>query len=261
MKIGVAQISGNPGDINGNLETIRRLAKQGAEQGCRLVLFPEMADLGYDFSAVAERGHEAWAMVEPVLAAMAREYGLALVCGVCLTDQDGLANALVVWGADGQILTQYRKTHLFSATDADESRIFHPGHRLVSFDLDGIRFGLAICYDLRFPELFRALALRGCQALLMAAAWPERRIEHWKILATARAVENQCYFFGANRVGDLGVFPFGGQSLGIDPQGHTAMADARSEALLVAELDPERVAATRSAIPVLSHRRPDLYAK
>lgn len=259
MLVGVAQLAGNPGDIESNLDKIRRMAMLGAEQGCQLLLFPELADLGYDFQAITEHGPSSWPVVEPALAGMARESGIGLACGVCLADAEGLANALVVWGPNGRVLAQYRKTHLFSTTGADETQIFRPGNRLVSFDLDGIRFGLSICYDLRFPELFRALALRGCHALLMAAAWPAQRIEHWKILTTARAVENQCYFFGANQIGDQGTFPFGGHSLCADMMGQTAMADDRSETLLVADLDPERVEAVRSIIPVLRQRRPDLY--
>lgn len=259
MKIGVAQLAGIPGNITGNLDTVRRLARQGADHGCRLVLFPEMADLGYDFDAMATHGPRSWTTVEPFLADTARECGLALACGVCLADPAGLANALVVWGPDGRILDRYRKTHLFRATESDESRIFLPGDRLVDFDLDGIRFGLSICYDLRFPELFRALTLRSCHALLMAAAWPTRRIAHWRTLAEARAVENQCYFFGANRVGNAGAFPFGGHSLCVDPWGQKVMADDRSESLITMDLEPDLLQAVRAAIPALDHRRPDLY--
>ena len=259
MKIGVVQISGIPGDIAGNLDTIRRLAKRGTKQGCRLLLFPELSDIGYDFRAIAEHGSSSWGVVAPALAGMARSLGVCLACGVCLADQAGLANALVVWGTDGRVLAEYRKTHLFSTPDTNEARIFYPGDRLVSFDLDGTRFGLSICYDLRCPELFRTLTLQGCHALLMSAAWPMKRIKHWKILAMARAVENQCSFIGANRIGDQGAFPFGGQSLCVDPQGHTIMADERSETLLVTDLDMTGVQAIRAAIPSLHQRRPDLY--
>lgn len=259
MKIGVAQISGMPGDIKGNLDTIQRTAKRGAKQGCRLLLFPELSDIGYDFRAIAEHGPSSWGVVAPALSGMARDLGVCLACGVCQADQIGLANALVVWGPDGGILAEYRKTHLFSTPDTDETRVFYPGGRLVWFDLDGIRFGLSICYDLRFPELFRAQALQGCQALLMAAAWPAKRIEHWKILAAARAVENQCFFIGANRIGDQGAFPFGGQSLCVDPLGRAIMADDRSETLLVTDLDAACAESARAAIPSLLQRRPDLY--
>lgn len=259
MKVGVAQILGIPGDIAGNLSKISGMAAQGARQKCRLILFPELVDLGYDFPAILAHGPTAWSVVEPALAAVARDLGVCLVCGVCQPGAAGLANALVAWDATGDIVASYHKSHLFRTAGVDESRIFHPGGQLAYFDLDGFRFGLSICYDLRFPELFRALTWRGCQALLMAAAWPATRIGHWTTLAAARAIENQAYFLGANQIGSLGAFPCGGSSLCCDPWGQSITADDHSETLLVAELNMSALASARSSIPALRQRRTDLY--
>ena len=261
MKIAAVQMSGFPGDVQGNLQKIRTHVQAGAEAGCRLLLFPEISDLGYDMPAIARHGLDSWPQVREYLLGLAAEFDICLVCGVCLPGEAGLANALVAFGPQGTILREYRKIHLFQTRDANETRIFSPGGQIACFELDGIRFGLSICYDLRFPELYRVQALEGCQVLLLAAAWPKARIDVWKALCTARALENQCYLLGANRIGDQGAFPFGGHSLFIPPSGEAVMADPDREGLICGIVDPANIDQTRRNIPAFSHRRPDLYAK
>lgn len=261
MKIAAVQLSGLPGDVRGNLETIRTHVRLGAEASCRLLLFPEISDLGYDMQAIALHGRKWWPKVRDELSGLAREHEICLVCGVCLPEPRGLFNALVAFGPKGDILARYRKTHLFTATDADETTVFSPGDGIVCFDFEGVRFGLSICYDLRFPELFRAQVLHGCQGLLVASAWPKRRIDIWQTLCRARALENQCYLLGANREGDRGAFPFGGRSLFVTPSGETTQADGAGQGLTFGVIDPDLLAALRRDFPALSHRRPDIYAK
>jgi len=261
MKIAAVQMSGIPGDVRGNLDKVRAHARAGAKASCRLLLFPEISDLGYDMRAIALGGHDWWPRVRDELCGLAREHEICLVCGVCLPGPKGLANALVAFGPGGDILARYRKIHLFNADDADETRVFSPGTDIVFFDFEGVRFGLSVCYDLRFPELYRAQALNGCQALLVASAWPQRRIDVWKTLSAARAIENQCCLLGANRVGDQGSFPFGGQSLFVKPSGEMILADGAGEGLTCGIVDLADIAAIRRAIPALAHRRPKLYAE
>ncbi|PKN42100.1 MAG: hypothetical protein CVU60_07725 [Deltaproteobacteria bacterium HGW-Deltaproteobacteria-18] len=261
MKIAAVQLSGFPGDVRGNLDKIRTAAKAGAEASCRLLLFPEISDLGYDMPSIALGGRDWWPRVRDELSELARDHGLCLVCGVCLPGPDGLANALVAFGPDGGILATYRKIHLFTSRDADETEVFSPGAKIVSFNFEGVRFGLSVCYDLRFPELYRAQALGGCQALLLASAWPKARIDVWQTLCAARALENQCYLLGANRVGDQGAFPFGGRSLFVTPGGEITLANEMNEGLIPGHIDLAELAAVRRNIPALAHRRPDLYAE
>jgi predicted amidohydrolase len=180
---------------------------------------------------------------------------------VCLPGPEGLANALVAFGPQGDILATYRKIHLFAATDADETEVFSPGGEIVCFDFEGIRFGLSICYDLRFPELYRAQALGGCQVLLLASAWPRARTDIWQTLCAARALENQCYLLGANRVGTKGAFPFGGRSLFVTPGGEITLADEKREGLTLGSIDLADLTAIRRNIPALTHRRPEIYAE
>jgi predicted amidohydrolase len=261
MKIAAVQLSGFPGDVRGNLDKIRAAVRVGAEASCRLLLFPEISDLGYDMPAIALSGRDWWPRVRDELSGLAREHGLCLACGVCLPGPDGLANALVAFGPEGDILATYRKIHLFTATDADETEVFSPGGEIVCFDFEGIRFGLSICYDLRFPELYRAQALGGCQALLLASAWPKARTDIWQTLCAARALENQCYLLGANRVGDQGAFPFGGRSLFVTPGGEITLADEMREGLTLGSIDLAELTVIRRNIPALGHRRPEIYAE
>ena len=261
MKVAAVQMSGVPGNLEANLDAIASHARAGAGAGCRLLLFPEISDLGYDMPSIGRLGASSWPVVRQRLLDLAAECGLCLVCGVCLPGEDGLFNALVAFGPRGAILARYRKVHLFKGQDADETRVFVPGRKLVTFDLDGVRFGLAVCYDLRFPELFRAMAVSGCHALLLASAWPRARINVWQPLCVARAVENQCYLLGANRVGVQGAFPFGGQSLFVSPTGEATTADGSEEGLVLGEVDPQAVASIRRAMPSLNHLRPDVYAE
>jgi predicted amidohydrolase len=261
MKVAAVQMSGVPGNLGANLDAIAAHARAGAEAGCRLLLFPEISDLGYDMPSIGRLGTDSWPVVRQRLLDLAAECGLCLVCGVCLPGDDGLFNALVAFGPGGAILARYRKVHLFKGQDADETRVFVPGRKLVTFDLDGVRFGLAVCYDLRFPELFRALAVSGCHALLLASAWPRARIGVWQPMCVARAVENQCYLLGADRVGDQGAFPFGGRSLFVTPTGEVTAADGSEERLVQGDVDPQAVVSIRRAMPTLHHLRPDVYAE
>ena len=258
MKIAAVQLSGTPGDVRGNLDRIRAQVRLGAEASCRLLLFPEISDLGYDMAAIGHGGRDWWPRVRDELAGLAREHGVCLVCGVCLPEGQGLFNTLTAFGPQGDILACYRKIHLFAATDADETGVFSPGTGIVCFDFEEVRFGLSICYDLRFPELYRTQTLHGCQTLLVASAWPARRIDVWQTLCRARALENQCYLLGANRVGQ-GVFPFGGHSLFVTPGGETTLAGEAEESLIQGRIDPRLLATARRDIPALTHRRPDLY--
>lgn len=261
MKIAAVQMSGLPGDVRGNMDKVRAHAKAGAMASCRLLLFPEICDLGYDMGAIASSGRHWWPRVRDELSALAEEHGICLVGGVCLPTEQGLFNALVAFGPGGDILAEYRKIHLFAGGDADEAAVFSPGTKIACFEFEGIRLGLSLCYDLRFPELYRAQTLSGCQALLVASAWPRTRIGVWKTLCAARALENQCFLLGANRVGDQGLFPFGGHSLFVTPAGDMTVADGTSEGLIPGVIDLNDMAAVRRAIPALSHRRPEIYAQ
>lgn len=259
MKIGAVQFDATPGDVRGNLDLIRSFVQRGAEAGCRLLLFPEAADLGYDPTILAQYAPSSWPLVEKTMSDLAREYKIHLASGVCVYGSGGLTNTLAVWDAQGELAVRYDKIHLVHGHDCDEQSVYLPGQQMVGFELYGIQFGLFICYDLRFPELFRAQALAGCHVFLVASAWPRSRAEIRTTLCRARAMENQCFLLGANLTGERGAFPFCGQSMFCGPTGQVDVAHAKESALLVAEIDLAELDSIRQNIPALTHRRPSIY--
>jgi predicted amidohydrolase len=156
---------------------------------------------------------------------------------------------------------RYRKTHLFTAAPIEEHKCFSPGDGFTSFAFADLRFGLSICYDLRFPEVYRKLAVENdVNAFLISSAWPFPRIEHFRTLAMARAIENQSYVIVANRVGTDNGISFCGTSAIIDPYGVIiASASQDREELINAELSGDLVNSVRSRMEVFADRRRDLY--
>ena len=262
MKIAIAQLRCKPGDVTLNLAHAHAYAKQASEQGCDLIVLPEMVDTGYD-TATLQQHASTWDE-EPFrrFSAMAREHHLGIVTGLSEKTDDGLYNAVAVFDKAGQLISSYRKTHLITTEPICEQRVFSPGDSFCEFTFEGVKFGVMVCYDLRFPEQARHLALSGAQVILVPSAWPQARLDHWRALITCRAIENQLYMICANRVGIDGKLHFGGNSCVLDPWGEAeAIASEADEALLVSELNLERLEEIRKFIPVFKHRREDLYAK
>lgn len=163
-------------------------------------------------------------------------------------------NTQVVFAPDGSLAGIYRKVHLFGF-NGGETTVMSSGDDAVVLDCPLGRTGLVTCYDLRFPELFRALVDRGAEVFVMPAGWPERRVSHWQVLARARAIENQAYVLACNESGTHGGVPIAGGSLVIDPQGEVLAEAGPGEEILSVGIDPDRVAAWRGAFPALEDRR------
>jgi len=155
---------------------------------------------------------------------------------------------------DGSIIAQYAKRHLFGFTGG-ETRVLTAGDDLVTVDLPWFRVGLSICYDVRFPEMYRALLDLGSEVFLIPSAWPERRIAHWSLLIRARAVENQAFVVACNGVGKQDEVDLGGYSAIVDPWGMVLAEGGSDEEVLIAEIDSRLVAKTRQDFPVLKDRR------
>ena len=166
-------------------------------------------------------------------------------------------NTAVTIGNNGQIISTYSKIHLFSHAKEDEH--FSPGAGLGIFPLDKLICGLAICYDLRFPEIFRIYAKRGVQAIFVPSAWPASRIRHWELFIQARAAENQMYVIGVNTTGATPVDRYSGSSIAADPHGTIISRANEAEQLLFMDLDPVEVTAARAALPVENDRKDALY--
>ncbi|HEX4638417.1 MAG TPA: nitrilase-related carbon-nitrogen hydrolase [Chthoniobacterales bacterium] len=261
MKVAAAQISCTLGDFDANLCKVRDFAARAKVSGAELVVFPEMIDTGYSMPVIQNHA-KTWkegAIVD--LQKIAKENCIAIVAGISDRDGDSIFNAQVLVSANGEVLAKYRKTHLVTAAPLDERVCLSPGGEFVTAKIDNYIVGLSICYDLRFPEMARTLFVKNnANVIVNSSAWPAVRAEHLRILALARAVENQSYFVVANRVGTDDGVTFCGGSLVVDPSGKIlTSASADREELIEAKISEQVVAEVRSRVPVFEHRRSDLY--
>jgi predicted amidohydrolase len=272
MRAGAIQLNATD-DVDRNLETADRLVRQAAGLGAELVVLPEM------WTVIGTREHlraGAQTLDGPAIQwarRTAAELGIDLVAGSLYEQTDPAhpgdrgANTSAHISPDGVLRAVYRKIHLFDV-EIDgmvhaESRAFIAGEEIVTSELDdGTVLGLTVCFDLRFPELYRILALRGAEVLTVPSAFtlPTTR-DHWEILLRARAVENQCYVVAPNQIGEHpGGNRSGGRSMIVDPWGTVLACAPDAETAIVADLDPGRLRAVRERLPTLSRRRPEVYA-
>lgn len=263
MKVAVAQIGCTLGDIDANVRKMGEFSSRAKEAGAELIVFPEMADTGYVMPVIQEQAKPWTEGAVPGLQEIAKTLGLGIISGVSEREGESIYNSQVSIDAGGAIVAKYRKTHLFSPPPIEEHKCFAPGNELVSYAAGTLRLGLTICYDLRFPEVYRALACeQGANVFIISSAWPFPRVEHQRVLATARAIENQSYAVLSNRVGKDGGVPFCGNSAVIDAYGVAiAAASADREELLVADVSEEVLSSVRQQMTVFEHRRVDLYGK
>ena len=265
MKVAALQmVSGT--DVQRNLDDARALLAQAAAAGAQLVALPEyfclMGRRNEDKLAIAEAAGEG--PIQRMLADAARAHGLWIVGGTLpLTGADAahVRNACLVFGPDGQQAARYDKMHLFAFAQGseryDEGRTLEAGGTPVALQALALRVGLSICYDLRFPELYRALMRPPCDLLVVPAAFTHTTGEkHWELLLRARAVENQCYVLAAAQGGrhDNGRRTWG-HSMVVDPWGEVLACCEEGPGLALAELEPERIAKVRAQLPALAHRR------
>ncbi len=221
-----------------------------------LLVLPEMFSTGFSMNVERireEPEHE----TERFLAGLARERGLTVVAGVVTEDASGRGrNEALAIGPDGREIARYCKLHPF--TYGGESQHFASGQAVVTFDWAGASVAPFVCYDLRFPEGFRAAVRKGARLFAVIANWPQERESHWLTLLRARAIENQAYVAGVNRCGQDPRLRYSGRSLIVDPRGEV-MADAGGqEGLIRAQVDLEAQDAYRRAFPALDDMRTDL---
>lgn len=261
MKVAAAQISCTPGNLPENISKIRTFTSRAKESGAELIVFPEMIDTGYSMPFIQEHASLWNQGAVPELQNIARELSLAIIAGVSEREDSRIYNSQAFIDATGKIIAKYRKTHLVTAGPLDERPVFTAGDAFVSRKIDEFNVGLTICYDLRFPEVCRALAVEhGANVFVNSSAWPFPRVEHLRILALTRAIENQSYLILANRVGTDDGVTFCGTSVIVDPYGTiVAAASVDREELLLADISLEIIDSVRQRMAVFAHRRADLY--
>jgi len=253
MRVAAAQMDISWHDRKANHLKIELMAEEAKAAGAGLIVFPEMAATGFsmDTSVTAEPLE---GPTPSLLRRLARELEMAVVGGFVLQRQAGRPqNVSLAVGANGADVALYAKIHPIGLLAEDQH--YDPGDRTVSFRLGPMEAASLICYDLRFPEVFRPLADR-CGLILVIASWPTVRQRHWDLLLPARAVENQLYVMGVNRVGEGGGHRFTGGSAIIDPSGERVAHAGAEETLLVADIQAQRVNQVRSDMPFLKDRRP-----
>jgi omega-amidase len=221
-----------------------------------LLLLPEMFSTGFSM-AVERVREEPERLSERFLAHLARERGLTVLGGVVTTAADGRGrNEALAFDPDGREVARYAKLHPFSY--GGEPKHYAAGEAIVTFDWSGCIVAPFVCYDLRFPEAFRAAVRRGTQLFAVIANWPREREAHWITLLRARAIENQAYVAGVNRCGSDPRLGYSGRSLIIDPRGEILAEAGPDAAVIQAEVDLEALAAYRRAFPALSDMRTGL---
>ncbi|MFF4548299.1 carbon-nitrogen family hydrolase [Streptomyces sp. NPDC001435] len=255
MRASLIQIAVDEGEsVESRRRRVAALVRDQADSD--LVVLPELWTTGA--FAYEEFGREAEPLEGPtyeVMAKAASEAGVWLHAGsIPERDPDGpLYNTSLVFSPSGDLVAAYRKIHRFGF-DKGEAVLMGAGQDLVTVRLPGTTLGVATCYDLRFPELFRGLVDAGAETLVIPAGWPERRRAHWTLLAKARAVENQAFVLACGTSGTHGRVPQAGHSIVVDPWGDVLAEAGAEEQVLTVEFDPGRVATIREQFPALKDR-------
>ncbi len=253
MRVCLAQYDIQWENKSANMLLCRRYFGRAAQLGAQLIVFPEMSLTGFTMntSLAEEYGGNTCRFFSELSA----QYNIPCVFGYAERDVEKLYNRLLFADENGCIQAGYAKIHPFRYGGEN---IFCGGDKPVSFTLGGMEFGMTICYDLRFPELYQQLS-KSCGAIIVAASWGKSRREHWLTLLKARAIENQCYILGCNRTGEGGGVSYSGDSVVFAPGGTQAAFAASEECLLIAEIESSRVNSLREEFPVKSDRRIDIY--
>ena len=263
MKIALAQFEVARGDPSANIANIRKFAADAKAQKAHALFLPEMCTTGFDWQKNAALLKDA-GIHRDAVAELAKVSGIA-ICGSFLeaTPSGRPANTLYYFDCSGRIAAHYRKVHLF--TLFGEEKYMEAGNTIVTAKTELGSIGCSVCYDLRFPELFRKCALEGAIIQVLPAAFPHPRLAHWRTLIQARAIENQVYFIATNQCGiedhgqPDGKIHYFGHSMVVDPWGEILLEADESPGVYTIDIDMKKVADIRAHIPVLKERRSDLY--
>ncbi|SDK08924.1 Predicted amidohydrolase [Halovenus aranensis] len=268
LSLGLAQIEVEGAEPATNRQRAVEAVRSAADRGVDLVALPEIFTVGYfAFDSYAEYAEPLNGETVTRLQSVAEECDIAVLAGSIVEDlaastdagsetpaTEGYANASVFIDDEGHRHAVYRKQHLFGY-DSAEQELLTPGESLPTVDFGGFTIGMTTCYDLRFPELYRRLVEKGASLVLVPSAWPYPRVEHWRLLPQARAVENLCYVATINGAGSFDDATLLGRSTVYDPWGTTVAGLGEEPGLVTARIDPQEVERRRGAFPALEDRR------
>jgi len=260
LRIALLQMKVTAGDPDENYRRAGDMLREAVAGGEKpdVILLPEMWNTGYALERIRELADEGGERTGRFIGDFCRRHGVNVIAG-SIADKTGgrVRNTAYAFDRAGRLTADYSKIHLFRLMD--EEKHLAAGGKPGLLSVDGQPAGLIICYDLRFPELTRRLALEGAKILFVPAEWPNPRLHHWRSLIIARAIENQMYVIACNAVGENGGNTFFGHSMIVDPWGTIVAEAGEEETILTAEVDLALADDVRAKIPVFEDRRPELY--
>lgn len=259
MKVSCLQMNMELGNSDKNFFNAKQLISEAMKENPDILVLPETWNTGFfPKESLIESSCNDGAEVKEQIGSLAKQYGVNIVAGsVSNVRGNKVYNTAFVFNRNGECIAEYDKTHLF--TPMGEDKFYTAGNHLCRFTLDGVRCAVIICYDLRFPELIRTLALSGLDMLFVVSQWPNVRTFHLRTLTTARAIENQMFVVCCNSCGVAGDTVYGGNSAVINPLGETLALASEKEEIITADCDMDVLSQIRSSIPVFCDRRQELY--
>jgi omega-amidase len=246
------------GDLKGNLERASTLIEKAARRGSEIMVLPEMWTLGFDYDAMSKLPPSYLKDTLDLLSDLAVKSRSYIISGTLPEgSEDRVYNTAFVIDPAGEVVGKYRKVHLFDGMG--EKDFFAAGWQEGFCETHLAKLGIAVCYDIRFPELFRQNALHGAEIIFVPAQFPSPRQEHWEVLLRARAIENQLFVVGCNRVGKMKSIEFFGNSMIVGPYGEIIEEAGEGEEVLTEVIDLEKLYEIRKVLPSITERRPDVY--
>lgn len=258
MQIAVVQFEAGP-DVEQNIDRMVSRVREAATRGADLVVLPEIWNVGYfSFENYGDHAEPIDGPTMTRIRELAASLDIYLHTGSFVEcDGGNWYNTSGVVAPDGELLGTYRKIHLFGY-ESEEQRLLTPGEEVTAIETELGTVGLTTCYDLRFPDLYQALLDRGVEMLLVTSAWPEARLDHWRLLTRTRALETQTVLAAANLAGTNAGVALAGRSRVVDPNGVAIVDAGTGTRTAIAEIDRAAVSEAREAFPVLEDRRFDL---
>ena len=259
MKVTCLQMNMKLGCPKENFPLAEKLIVESVKAQPDVIVLPETWNTGFfPKENLAELSCKNGYEVNNRIGELAKKYKVNIVAGSVSNVRGGMVyNTAFVFNRAGSCIAEYDKTHLFTPMGEDD--YYTCGDHLCRFELDGVKCGIIICYDVRFPELTRSLALQGLDMLFVVSQWPKERIFHLQTLTVARAIENQMFVVCCNSCGTAGKTVYGGNSAIIDPWGQTVVAAGEYEEMLTGDCDLNTLTYIRNTIPVFQDRKPNLY--
>jgi omega-amidase len=256
VRIALAQVTPVWEDPGATLHKAEPLVAKAAEEGASLICFPEQFATGWNPGS-SSHAQFIDGEIFQTLSGYAKHHHITVLGSIRLLEGKKLFNACVVAGSDGTLLASYRKIHLFSPLKEGEK--YNQGENIATFQLGGMMFGIAICYDLRFPPLFRVYATAGAGCMIVPSAWPASRMDAWELFIRTRAIENQIFVAGINTVGITPVDGYSGNSIVAGPFGTIIRRAPDHEGIICADIDEKEIEKARKAMHIEEDRQTGLY--